>query len=145
MLQVAVVLPTSFTSGGEFLADVAALEAAGAAALLVEDSTPASLVALAAAAALTHRVNLGCISNDDSQGGLEAVNRLSGGRASSPDRAGWAEIDLPEDRAAWNQTLAAQESAGMTGVIVRWDPRLVDLLRNPDGDDDRSDLVMSTG
>jgi hypothetical protein len=30
-------------------------------------------------------------------------------------------------------------------VVVRWDPRLIDLLRNPDAEDDRSDLQMSTG
>jgi len=29
-------------------------------------------------------------------------------------------------------------------VIVAWDPRLIDLLRNPEPDD-RSDLLMSTG
>ena len=41
-------------------------------------------------------------------------------------------------------TLDTHESAGATGVIVAWDPRLIDLLRNPEADD-RGDLLMSTG
>jgi hypothetical protein len=41
-------------------------------------------------------------------------------------------------------TLGAHEDAGATGIIVPWDPRLIDLLRNPDPED-RSDLLISTG
>ena len=40
--------------------------------------------------------------------------------------------------------LRDHETAGATGVIVPWDPRLIDLLRNPEADD-RGDLLMSTG
>jgi hypothetical protein len=37
------------------------------------------------------------------------------------------------------------EAAGATGVIVRADPRLLDLLRNADEDEDRSDLTLTQG
>ena len=51
---------------------------------------------------------------------------------------------MPTDREAWKAMLGDQEKQGATGVIVPWDPRLIDLLRNPEPDD-RSDLQMSTG
>jgi len=57
----------------------------------------------------------------------------------------WAEVTAPPDRRGWVEMLAAYEGVGAHGVVVRWDPRLVDLLRNPDADEDRSDLQMSTG
>jgi hypothetical protein len=57
----------------------------------------------------------------------------------------WAEVSAPADRQGWAEMLAAYDEARANGVVVRWDPRLVDLLRNPDADDDRSDLQMSTG
>jgi hypothetical protein len=48
-------------------------------------------------------------------------------------------------RPEWKETLLAYEEVGATGVIVPMDPRLLDLLRNPDVDDDRSDLQMAVG
>ncbi|TAN31656.1 LLM class flavin-dependent oxidoreductase [bacterium] len=56
----------------------------------------------------------------------------------------WVEIPIPPDREAWGKTLAAYETAGATGVIVSWEPRIVDLLRNTEPDD-RTDLLVSTG
>jgi len=56
----------------------------------------------------------------------------------------WGDIVMPADREAWTATMSAYETAGLTGVIVPWDARLVDLLRNAEPDD-RSDLSMSTG
>ena len=52
---------------------------------------------------------------------------------------------MPADRMAWREALATHTARGAAGLIVPWDPRLVDLLRNQDADDDRSDLQMSTG
>ena len=57
----------------------------------------------------------------------------------------WAQVPAPASRMEWRQTLAAYESAGLTGLIVAHDPRLLDLLRNPDAEDDRSDLVLAQG
>ena len=48
------------------------------------------------------------------------------------------------DAAEFLADVRALEAAGVTGVILPWDPRLIDLLRNPEPED-RSDLLMSTG
>jgi len=58
---------------------------------------------------------------------------------------GWARIPSPEGREHWRQMLGDYEAAGATGVIVRADPRLVDILRNADEDEDRSDLTLAQG
>ena len=57
----------------------------------------------------------------------------------------WIEVPIPADRAAWAAMMAAHETAGATGVIVAWDPRLIDLLRNAGEPDDRTDLLIATG
>jgi len=56
----------------------------------------------------------------------------------------WAFIAAPQDRESWAQVLSSYDAAGVSGVIVPWSPRLVDLLRNPEPDD-RTDLLISTG
>ena len=57
----------------------------------------------------------------------------------------WARIKVPDGRPAWRTTLRDYEAAGATGVLVPADVRLLDLLRNADEDDDRSDLILSQG
>jgi hypothetical protein len=57
----------------------------------------------------------------------------------------WARIGMPTDRESWRRIRQEFEDAGATGVIVPADPRLLDLLRNADEDDDRSDLVLAQG
>ena len=57
----------------------------------------------------------------------------------------WARCRLPEDRGAWKQTLLDYEAARATGVLVQAEPRLLDLLRNADEEDDRSDLALAQG
>jgi hypothetical protein len=37
------------------------------------------------------------------------------------------------------------EEAGATGIVVPLDPRLLDLLRNGDEEEDRSDLGLAQG
>lgn len=64
--------------------------------------------------------------------------------AATPEIEIWASIEMPQDREAWAATTDAYRAAGATGVIVPWNERLIDLLRNPNPDD-RSDLLMSTG
>jgi alkanesulfonate monooxygenase SsuD/methylene tetrahydromethanopterin reductase-like flavin-dependent oxidoreductase (luciferase family) len=41
----------------------------------------------------------------------------------------WAAVPMPADRAGWAAMVGAHEAAGATGVVVTWDPRLIDLLR----------------
>jgi hypothetical protein len=40
---------------------------------------------------------------------------------------------------------ASAAESGATGIVLPNDPRLIDLLRNPDVVDDRSDLNIATG
>ncbi len=57
----------------------------------------------------------------------------------------WARVARPTDRERWRDVLAAAEVVGATGVIVPGDPGLLDLLRNADEEDDRSDLTLAQG
>jgi alkanesulfonate monooxygenase SsuD/methylene tetrahydromethanopterin reductase-like flavin-dependent oxidoreductase (luciferase family) len=57
----------------------------------------------------------------------------------------WAGVPVPTGRAEWRRSLAEQAAAGATGVVVPHDPRLLDLLRNPDSDGNRSDLQLAQG
>jgi alkanesulfonate monooxygenase SsuD/methylene tetrahydromethanopterin reductase-like flavin-dependent oxidoreductase (luciferase family) len=57
----------------------------------------------------------------------------------------WALVSSPESRDEWRGTLEAQAAAGATGVIVPAGPRLLDVLRNPDQEGDRSDLHLAQG
>jgi hypothetical protein len=61
MPRIGVRLPAITTEVGEYLADVTALEAAGAYAVWVEDTGPDPWVMLGALAAITHRMALGCV------------------------------------------------------------------------------------
>jgi hypothetical protein len=201
VLKVAVRLPATIADVGEYLADVTALEAAGADTIWVDDSALDPWIVLGAMAALTHGIRLGCrltslrawppsrlavsvktlqmLSHGRTVVGLPSrgnpanhVEALRGAGSTiltagshdktsdgvivvveSADQIGaatatyievWAEIAIPPDREAWTRDLSAYEAAGATGVIVPWDARLVDLLRNSEPDD-RSDLLMSTG
>ncbi len=194
-------LPATIADVGEYLADVTALEAAGADTIWVDDSVLDPWIVLGAVAALTRRIKLGCRLTSlrpwppsRVATSVTALQTLSRGRtvvglpergnssrhiealqaagskiltAGSPDKVSdgvilavesadqisdeagtyievWAAIPIPPDREAWTRALSEYEAAGATGVIVPWDARLVDLLRNPEPDD-RSDLLMSTG
>ncbi len=126
---------------GDYLANVRALEAAGAELLAVPGGGDEALVLLGAIAAVTDRIKLGVQTNVPAA--LEAIAR---GRVviGTPASERWIDMELPPTRSAWVEAVANHEAAGMTGVMVPWDPRLIDLLRNPEPDD-RSDLLMSTG
>jgi ABC-type branched-subunit amino acid transport system substrate-binding protein len=140
-LRVAVVMPASIDPDGEFLASVRALEAAGADMVALDGDGEDLWVALGAVAAATVRVRLWVTATPP-----EALTHLSRGRVVTAHAAGetWAHVDVPADRSSWAATLRDQAAAGVSGVFVPWDPRLIDLLRNPDPDD-RSDLQMATG
>jgi len=132
-------MPADFGDPAEFLADVRALEAAGADTIELEGGDDAVLGAMAA---VTHRVRL----RAGAPASADVLQKLSRGRVvhGTPEGESWARVAMPADRESWATMLREQEAAGVDGVIVAWDARLVDLLRNPDPDD-RSDLLMSTG
>ena len=201
MLRVAVKLPAMIDDVGEYLADVTALEAAGAATIWVDDTGLEPWVVLGAMAAVTHRVGLGCLLTSFDRWppsrlgpSAAALQKLSRGRvvvglpshakprnhiealraaaariftAGSPQETAdgiiftvesadqiirapdtdievWVSIAMPPDREAWASALGGYGAAGATGVIVPWNARLIDLLRNSEPDD-RTDLLISTG
>jgi hypothetical protein len=138
MPRIGVRLPSSFESAGEFLADAQALEAAGADLLAVGEGGLDARLLLAALAAVTTRALL--FGPRD-----ETLERLSRGRLVTT-LEGWVEEGFPRDRQAWRDLLAAHEARGTEGVLLAMDPRLLDLLRNPDLEDDRSsDLQLAQG
>jgi alkanesulfonate monooxygenase SsuD/methylene tetrahydromethanopterin reductase-like flavin-dependent oxidoreductase (luciferase family) len=141
-MKVAVILPASIADAADYLANARALDAAGAQMIGVEGDPEQQWMVLAAIAAVTTRVRLRAPSEER----IDLLDRLSRGRALANVPAGerWVPIALPADRASWAAALHDQEQAGATGVVVPWDERLIDLLRNPEPED-RSDLLMSTG
>jgi len=78
-------------------------------------------------------------------GQLETLRLLSRGRLlESLD--GWIEEPFPDHKTAWRERLAAHDAKGTLGIILGMEPRLLDLLRNPDLEDDRSpDLQLAQG
>ena len=169
MLKIGVKLPPGITQLGEFVADMTALETAGADSIWLDaDAQPPVewFIQLGAVVAVTHRVRLGLIASPPASqeltAALDAIHALSGGRGLGAHRSGstllvaagrwpggdaesWAEAEAGRDRAAWRQLLESHSGSGRAGLVVAWDPRIVDLLRNPDAEDDRSDLLISTG
>lgn len=94
--------------------------------------------------ALAARTGSGLVyTGETADGAATAVGRVRD--ASGPGFEVWAAVGLPASRTAWRETLDAYDAAGVTGVIVAHDPRLLDLLRNADLEDDRSDLALATG
>ena len=119
-----------------------ALDAAGATMIALAGDGHDRAILMGAIAAVTQRVLLHV--PDPRSAGI--LQKLSRGRVVAELPAGetWVEVSMPPDRDSWTKALLDQEAAGVHGVMVPWDPRLIDLLRNPDADD-RGDLLMSTG
>ena len=132
-------MPSTVEDAGDYLANARALDAAGAGLITLDGESADRSVLLGAIAAVTERVQLMANGSEP-----ESLRGLSRGRLVEGAGESWVEVDLPADRASWAAMLEDQESAGATGVIIPWDPRLIDLLRNPDPDD-RSDLLIATG
>ena len=57
----------------------------------------------------------------------------------------WAAVPMPADRAGWAAMVGAHEAAGATGVVVSWDPRLIDLLGNAGEPGTQTDRLIATG
>jgi hypothetical protein len=155
---------------GEWLADAAAFEAAGARALWIDvagsDLDP--LVLAAALAVVTVRPLL-IVAPPGSAGpeSLATLHRLARGRLrvagadgfqpvtdepgtyaeARPDGPAylWITVGAPASRADWRETLARAAEQGSQGVIVPAGPRLLDILRNPDDEGERRDLYIAVG
>jgi hypothetical protein len=110
---------------GELFADARAVEAAGADSLWADATDGDPYVLLAAFAAVTWRVRL-----------------VASGVA---DERGRETCERPKDRDKWRALRKSAADSGAAGIVVPNDPRLIDLLRNPDVVDDRSDLNIATG
>jgi hypothetical protein len=146
---------------GGWLAEATAYEAAGADSLWVGGGDGA-WVLLGALAAVTWRVRLGALpgaaagpgsATDALQGlsrGRLLIARTGAGGDGLEVEAGeaterWSRAAPPPGRRAWAGVLAAAAAGGDAGVLVRAAPGLLDLLRNPDAEDDRSDLQLGCG
>ena len=100
-------------------------------------------------ASLAARLADGLVGFDDSpellQTTLPPLRRLREEAKLPEPFESWSRIKVPDDREQWQRTLREYEAAGAYGIIVPADPKLLDLLRNVDGDDDRSDLQLAQG
>jgi alkanesulfonate monooxygenase SsuD/methylene tetrahydromethanopterin reductase-like flavin-dependent oxidoreductase (luciferase family) len=145
---------------GELFADARALEAAGVDSLWVlarDDQDPWILAA--ALAATTWRARLVVVGAVDRPETRTTLDRLSRGRLVIGERTGdtiavpdaegaperWTLSKLPVSRAEWKTLRADREAEGFAGIAVPNDPRLLDLVRNPDVEDDRPDLKLAFG
>jgi hypothetical protein len=145
---------------GELFADARALEAAGAESLWVlarDDQDPWILAA--ALAATTWRARLVVVGAVDRPETRTTLDRISRGRlvigersaevVAVPDAGGvterWALCELPAGRAEWKTLRAEREAQGFAGLVLPNDPRLLDLVRNPDTEDDRQDMKLAFG
>ena len=165
-VEIGVLLHREPAGISEWLADAAAFDAGGADALWVDPAPEWDVLALAAAlAVVTFRARLVVDAGDSAAartldtirrlshdrlalvaGGGAGVNvfrRVSGGFESGTER--WVTTSVPQGRAAWRATCAEAAGRGIHGLVVPADPRLLDILRNPDDPGDRSDLQLAQG
>lgn len=133
----------------DLFADARAMETAGADSLWADAADGDPYVLLAALAALTWRVGL-VASGAPSDPGRATCAHLARGRLAVAEElaaAGqrWLHLPFPEGREAWRAARDAASQAGAAGIVLANDPRLLDLLRNPDQIFDRADLNLASG
>jgi alkanesulfonate monooxygenase SsuD/methylene tetrahydromethanopterin reductase-like flavin-dependent oxidoreductase (luciferase family) len=134
---------------GDLFADARAVEAAGADSLWADADDGDPYVLLAALAAVTWRVGL-VASGAPAGPGRATCERLARGRlliAEESSRGGerWIQMPFPSGRDEWRAARDAAAKDGATGIVVANDPRLLDLLRNPDQIADRADMNLASG
>ena len=140
---------TATGDAGELFADARAIESAGADSLWANAADGDPYVLLAALAASTWRVGLVAM-GAPAAAGRATCERLARGRlvvAEDLERSGerWVHLPFPIGRDEWRAARAAALASGATGVVVANDPRLLDLLRNPDQTFDRADMNLASG
>jgi hypothetical protein len=135
------------SDAGELFADAKAVEAAGADSLWIDARDGDPYVALAALAAVTWRVRLVARGAPARSAARETCASLARGRlvVAEESEEKWTESAFPASRAAWDELRNASTAAGFSGVVLPNDPRLIDLLRNPDIIEARDDLKLSFG
>lgn len=57
----------------------------------------------------------------------------------------WVSTSFPQGRAAWRAARTDAAERGVRGLLVPPDPRLLDILRNPDDPEGRRDLLLAQG
>ena len=132
---------------GELFADAKAVEAAGADSLWIDALDADPYVLLAALAAVTWRVRLVARGAPAHSAARETCAGLARGRlvVAEESEERWTESAFPISRVAWDELRTASTAAGFSGVVLPNDPRLIDLLRNPDIIEARDDLKLSFG
>jgi alkanesulfonate monooxygenase SsuD/methylene tetrahydromethanopterin reductase-like flavin-dependent oxidoreductase (luciferase family) len=108
--------------------------------LPVSDAPPAHAAALLADGLVALDA-----SSDHLRQALDPLRRLRAEAGLKEPFELWARTAMPDDPAQWRRTRDAYAAAGATGLIVPADPRLLDLLRNGDEEEDRSDLALAQG
>src|SRR5213078_750567 len=84
-------------------------------------------------------------------GDTGAVRRAAGDSGAYEYRHGsdgthrWVPVPVPDGRTGWRAALDGAAEAGFHGVLVPADPRLIDILRNPDDPGQRLDLHLASG
>jgi len=144
----------------ELLADARALEGAGVDSLWVlarDEQDPWILAAaLAATTWRTRLVVVGALDRPETRMTLDRISRgrlvvgeRTGDAVAVPDAEGvserWTLSALPASRAEWKTLRIDREAEGFAGIVLPNDPRLMDLVRNPDVEDDRSDIKLAFG
>jgi hypothetical protein len=132
---------------GELFADAKAVEAAGADSLWIDAADGDPYVVIAALAAVTWRVRLVARGAATDTAARETCAALARGRlvVAEESEERWTESTFPISRVAWDELRNASTAAGVDGVVLPNDPRLIDLLRNPDIIEARDDLKLSFG
>ena len=81
--------------------------------------------------------------------GRLVIGERTGDTVAAPDTEGvserWALAPLPAGRAEWKALRADREAQGFAGLVLPNGPRLLDLVRNPDVEDDRQDMKLAFG
>jgi len=145
VVQVGVLLDRAPEELGEWLTDAAAFDAAGADALWIDSAADLDMCAVTAAlAAVTFRARL-VVTLDAPARTIDTIRRLSRDRLTLELVGDWEHVPVPQGRAAWRAACAEAAERGVTGLVVPADPRLVDLLRNPDDPEERHDLHLAQG
>jgi hypothetical protein len=161
-VRVGVVLAAGGDDLAEWLADGAAFEAAGAEALHIQPGESAGdPVVLAAALAVSTSRALLLVEAPAQVGpdALATLARLARGRLRvigtdlqlsevdivAAEGQRWLRVPDPEHRAAWRETTSDAVARGYERVMVPANPRLLDILRNPDEPDERRDLHLAQG
>jgi len=158
VVRLGIRLPAAFESAGEFLADGQAAESAGADLLLLGEGGHDRWLLAAALLSATQRVGMAA-PGDGPQ--LSTLKALARGRLvtsvmihGNPDLEllrltstgeDWVELPFPAGKAEWRETLRAYSEVGVGGIILPHDPRLIDLIRNADVEEDRTDLQLAQG